>query len=562
MRTLRLVLFSALFSGSSLAATACPDWSTEQAQQELDALAAQLGVWNAAYHQQGRSPVADELYDQSSARFTHWQQCFPGLATLPAPLAGTTGTLIHPVKQTGLVKLTDEQAIQTWLEARHDLWIQPKVDGVAVTLVYQNGHLQHAISRGDGHQGQDWTAQARQIAAIPQQLPQPLDAILHGELYWRMDEHIQASAGGRNARSQVAGALARRQLDPSSAAQIGLFVWDWPNGPAQMPQRLNGLAALGLPLSRQYSQPIKHLSDAAQWRNQWYRSALPFASDGVVLREGQRPAGQHWQASAPTWAIAWKYPLRTALAQVQRIEFRIGRTGRITPLAHLEPVELEGRRIRQVNLGSLRRWQMLDIRPGDQVAIVLAGLTVPHLDNVVWRSPQRTSVSIPKATDYHALSCWQPTAGCEQQFLARLTWLSAKQGLNLTGIRRSTWQTLVSAGRLPHLLAWLSLTAPELAATPGIGETRAQALHSQFQIARQRPFQQWLQALGLPSGFQPTAADTWATLQARNPSQWQSEAGVTLNKARQLHAFFAHSEVQALHQHLQQAEINGFAHRD
>src|SRR5690606_39659072 len=118
-----------------------------------------------------------------------------------------------------------------------------------------------------------------------------------------------------------------------------------------------------------FSHRIADAGEARHWREHWFRSALPFATDGVVLRQAARPHGQHWQARPPSWAAAWKYPARQALAEVRAVEFRVGRSGRITPLLHLEPTRLDDRTLRTVSVGSLARWEALDIRPGDQVAV-------------------------------------------------------------------------------------------------------------------------------------------------------------------------------------------------
>src|SRR5690606_24431978 len=117
----------------------------------------------------------------------------------------------------------------------------------AVTLLYLDGHLQQATSRGDGVRGSDWLAKARMIQAIPKQLADaPPRVVLQGELYWRLPGHVQALDGGVNARSAVAGALARDVLDADTASHIGLFVWDWPDGPSDMAARLHALARMGL----------------------------------------------------------------------------------------------------------------------------------------------------------------------------------------------------------------------------------------------------------------------------------------------------------------------------
>lgn len=536
-------------------AVPCPDWPAEQARRELAALAAQLADWDDAYHRQGRSPISDERYDQSRQRLEDWQACFPAQAPAAiAPLQGAGGPIAHPVAQTGLAKLRDEAAVRAWMAGRDDLWIQPKVDGVAITLVYRDGRLQQAISRGDGRSGQDWTARARLIGAIPQQLPRNDELILQGELYWRVKDHVQARDGGSGLRGQAAGAMARGELDARYAANIGLFVWDWPNGPAGMRERLQSLRVLGFADSAELTLPLRTTEEAGQWREHWYRQPLPFASDGVVLRQGKRPAGTGWIAEPPSWAAAWKYPPRRVLAQVRAVQFQIGRTGRITPLLQLQPVELDGRSVRRVSLGSLGRWQELDVRPGDQVEIALAGLTIPRLDGVAWRTQQRVELQVPDPTQHHTLSCWRPTPGCESQFAARLQWLSGKRGLALPGVGAGTWDRLRPKG----LLDWLALQEGELAARPGFGQRSAAKLYSSLASARHRPFEQWLRALGLPPSGSAPLQGNWDVLAARQAADWDAYNGVGPTRAAQLVAFFDHPEVQRLREQLQLAGIAGF----
>ena len=538
-----------------LSAATCPEWSAARAATEVSALQQRLATWDHAYHVEGRALVSDELYDQSRDRLAQWQACFAKLpSTANAPLHDAGGRVIHPVPQTGLNKLRDLQAVTAWMANRTDLWIQPKVDGVAVTLVYLDGHLSRVISRGDGRSGQDWTAQARRIPAIPLQLPQRAELILQGELYWRLDSHVQRRAGGQNARSRVAGALARTTLNATTAAQIGLFVWDWPNGPPKMSERLAGLQAMGFADSTTLTRPLRTAADAAQWREHWYASALPFASDGVVLRQGQRPPATGWVAAPPRWAAAWKYPLREALSEVRAVQFKIGRSGRITPLLHLAPVELDGRTVQRVSLGSLKRWQALDVRPGDQVSITLAGLTIPRLEQVAWRSQVRAALAVPDPARYHGLSCWQPTPGCESQFSARLEWLSGKRGLALPEVGAGTWDTLQPKG----LLDWLALDEATLATRPGLGPRSAARLSASFALARQRPFAQWLRALGLPpSGSAPLGED-WDSLAARDNATWDAYAGIGARRAAQLVAFFREPQVLALREQLRAAGVSGF----
>jgi DNA ligase (NAD+) len=536
----------------------CPD--TPQAQ--LENLATQIRQWDDSYHRLGQSPVSDELYDQARQRLARWQECLPHLTAAPDnPLATSRGTVPHPVTHTGLDKLLDEQAVSDWLSNRREVWIQPKVDGVAVTLVYRQGRLSQVISRGDGVLGQDWSASARKIPGIVQQLPEPIDLVLQGELYWRLDEHVQSAHGGLNARGKVAGLMNRRRLNATDASGIGLFVWAWPEGQGSFSERLATLARWGFSDSQRYSQPVQTISEATHWRAHWYNHPLPFASDGVVLHQAQRAPAKRWQASAPYWAVAWKYPVANALALVRKVQFKIGRTGRITPMLELEPVQLDDRQISRVSVGSLKRWQALDIRPGDQVSISLAGQVIPRLDGVILRNQQRIEVQAPNPRDFHALSCWQLDPGCEEQLLARLTWLSGNQGLALPHMGRETWNVLIQAGLIAGFLDWLTLDAAELANIDGFGDrSRARVLDS-LNNARQRPFAQWLKALGVPPAARSNLEGDWQTLASRDHQAWLAIDGIGPGRAAHLSAFFRDPQVQALADTLRVAGIDGFQAR-
>lgn len=564
----RLAVFAwIVWTSTALQASPCPGWTPAQASAQMATLQSRLAEWDDRYHRLGESPITDELYDQSRLRLAAWQQCFPTLAApATSPLSTAGGPIRHPVPHTGVGKLANGAQAQAWLKGREDVWVQPKIDGVAVTLEYRQGALHQVLSRGDGTHGHDWTRPARAIAAIPSWLPTPVDLVLQGELYWRLDGHVQAKAGSRNARGTVAGLMARKTLAPEQGVGVGLFVWDWPAGPAPLPERLAALGALGFPESAAYTHPVGQFEDAHHWYQHWYRTALPFATDGVILRQGQRPPAEHWQAKAPYWITAWKYPVAQALATVRDVTFSIGRTGRITPVLELEPVQMDDRQVRRVSMASVQRWQASDVQAGDQVAIDLAGLTIPRFAGVVWRSPSRTAVSGPDPQQYHALTCWRATSGCEQQFLARLAWLSGKQGLGMARVGPGTWDKLVASGKVQGLLDWMTLDDTALRDVPGLGErSRARLLHA-FGHARQQVFAKWWLALGAPSAnlvlgsgvLAPAGGNQWRTATGQTVEQWQAHPGIGALGAEQLRAFMAHPQVRALGEQLGAAGVDGF----
>ncbi|WP_249978186.1 NAD-dependent DNA ligase LigB [Vreelandella olivaria] len=553
----RWLLFAWSLIGVALSAQAepCPDWPRERLAVETQALAEHIALWDRAYHDQGVSLIDDELYDQAVARLATWQACI-GDEPPHRPLTRVTsssGTRVHPVAQTGLNK-ADDDGVRRFTSRREDLWIQPKVDGVAVTLRYQEGQLVEAVSRGDGVRGQDWTARVQQLPAVPTSLNMPLSAVFQGELYWRLTDHVQSRDPASGARGAVAGAMAQTTPSPQTLAQIGLFIWEWPDGPAEMGTRLAQLSALGFDTA-EYTHPLTEQHDAAYWRDRWFNSELPFATDGVVLKQADRPGIRRWSSSPPEWAIAWKYPARQVLAQVRGIEFRIGRTGRITPLLWLYPVTLEGRRISRVSLSSLERWEAWDVRPGDQVAVTLAGLTIPQATEVVWHTRERASVEVPVPERYHLFSCFTLTPDCHDQLLARLTFLSDQLGLQ--GVGEGTWQVLMDAGVVTGLLEWLEVTPDQLQQAYGIGRTRAEALMAQFEVAKTATFPAWLAALGIPPSGSAPLGD-WNTLEGYTQAEWQAMPGVGPVRAEALVAFFSHPELQHMAAQLRQAGVEGF----
>lgn len=552
----RIIAFVA-FLVARVCAAECPAWTSERAQSEIAALDAELARWDTAYHRDGHSPIDDSVYDQARARSAHWRECFPdSKSRAPDPLRSTRGSVPHPIVQTGLDKLPDADAVAQWMHERGDadLWVQPKIDGVAVTLLYVDGRLQLAVSRGDGERGEDWTTKVESIDAVPKKLPDaPPRVVLQGELYWRLIDHVQATHASTGARSRVAGAMARASIDAETAQSIGFFVWEWPDGPASMPERIERLREFGFDEPAAYTIAIDNVEEAGDWRDARFNAELAFATDGVVIRQGTRPDGSQWQAKPPSWAVAWKYPPSEVLAEVRGVEFAIGRTGRITPVVELEPIALDGRTIRRVNAGSLARWKRLDVRAGDHVAISLAGMTIPHLDSVVWRSPARADIDVPDASKFDALTCWHSTDGCESQFLARLEWLGGKHGLDL-GIGRETWESLVDAGAIASLVDVFDSDDSRLAEVIGFGADRANALMVRIALAREQSFATWLRALGAPPHFD---ARDWASATKRDLADWRRE-GLTPAQARAAVAFARHPDMQAAARRLGELSIPGF----
>ncbi len=537
----------------------CPVWPPAKADKEIATLSAQLKRWNDAYWQQGSSPVSDEVYDQLTARLKQWQRCF-GSETADVAIPALAGNIQHPVSHTGVQKVAHKAALRQWMQTRSDLWVQPKVDGVAVTLVYHNGVLTQAISRGDGNKGEDWTEQVRAIPSIPGHLQGVLaNSVLQGELFLLSENHIQKQMGGMNARAKVAGVLMRK-TDKLQLSRIGVFIWAWPDGPATMPQRLTALKEAGFPLTARYTLPVHSVDDVEQQRAQWLISPLPFATDGIVVRSANEPPGERWLPGEGHWVVAWKYAPVSQVAEVRDIRFTVGRTGKISVIAALEPVQLDDKRVQRVNLGSVARWQELDIAPGDQILVSLAGQGIPRIDKVVWRGALRQKPN-PPPSNYHSLTCFYASPECMEQFIARLTWLSSKPVLDIEGVGEAAWRTLYQTHHFDHIFSWLSLTQAQLQATPGFSAARGLAIWHRFNLTRERPFIRWVTAMGIPlpqASLKAATGMSWQEMSQWNISGWRALPGTGEEKARKIVNWLHQPEVDALAKWLAEQHINGF----
>lgn len=538
----------------------CPAWTPARAEREIARLTAQLTRWNENYWRQGASEVNDGVYDQLSARLTQWQRCFGYREQDESSPPGVTSGVMHPVAHTGVQKLADARAVSQWMVGKRDLWVQPKVDGVAVTLVYHHGRLQQAISRGDGLKGEDWTAKARRIPVIPKTVTGALaESVLQGEIFLQRDHHIQKQMGGMNARAKVAGAL-MQQGESKTLSQLGVFIWAWPDGPQNMDHRLTLLRQAGFPLAQHYSQEVTRPEEIAEWRDRWFTTPLPFVTDGVVIRSAIEPEGKYWLPTQGSWVAAWKYTPAAQVAEVKAIHFTVGRTGKIAVVAQLQPVKLDDKQVQRVNIGSLTRWQVLDIAPGDQLLISLAGQGIPRIDSVVWRSAQRTKPT-PPVQKYNALTCFYAAPGCEEQFLARLEWLGSKAVFNIDGLGRAGWQTLHQAHTFTHIFSWMALTPEQLRNTPGFTSVRAARLWHQFNLVRQQPFKRWVTALGLPlsrAALRALADNRWEDIVARTEEGWQRLPDMGNIRAQRMVDAVHHPVISRLTQWLASQKIAGF----
>ncbi|HIA3420501.1 TPA: NAD-dependent DNA ligase LigB [Escherichia coli] len=558
MKVWMAILISILCWQSSAWAV-CPAWSPARAQEEISRLQQQIKQWDDDYWKEGESEIEDGVYDQLRARLTQWQRCFgnePRDAMMP-PLAGT---VMHPVAHTGVRKLADKNALRLWMREHNDLWVQPKVDGVAVTLVYRDGKLNKAISRGNGLKGEDWTQKVSLIPSVPQTVSGPLvNSTLQGEIFLKREGHIQQQMGGINARSKVAGLL-MRQGNSDTLNSLGVFVWAWPDGTQLMTDRLQQLTTAGFTLTQTYTRAVINADEVERIRNEWWKAKLPFVTDGVVVRAAKEPESRHWLPGQAEWLVAWKYQPVAQVAEVKAIQFAVGKSGKISVVASLVPVMLDDKKVQRVNIGSVRRWQEWDIAPGDQILVSLAGQGIPRIDNVVWRGTERTKPTPPE-NRFNSLTCYFASDVCREQFISRLVWLGSKQVLGLDGIGEAGWRALHQTHRFEHIFSWLLLTPEQLQNTPGIAKSKSTQLWHQFNLARKQPFTRWVMAMGIPltrAALNASDERSWSQLLFSTDQFWQQLPGTGSGRARQVIEWKENAQIKKLGSWLAAQQITGF----
>ncbi|HBA8824318.1 TPA: NAD-dependent DNA ligase LigB [Escherichia coli] len=558
MKVWMAILISILCWQSSAWAV-CPAWSPARAQEEISRLQQQIKQWDDDYWKEGKSEVEDGVYDQLSARLTQWQRCF-GNETRDVMMPPLNGAVMHPVAHTGVRKMGDKNALSLWMRERSDLWVQPKVDGVAVTLVYRDGKLNKAISRGNGLKGEDWTQKVRLISAVPQTVSGPLaNSTLQGEIFLKRKGHIQQQMGGINARAKVAG-LMMRQGNSDTLNSLAVFVWAWPDGPHLMTDRLKDLATAGFTLTQTYTRAVKNADEVAHVRNEWWKAKLPFVTDGVVVRAAKEPESRHWLPGQAEWLVAWKYQPVAQVAEVKAIQFAVGKSGKISVVASLAPVMLDDKKVQRVNIGSVRRWQEWDIAPGDQILVSLAGQGIPRIDDVVWRGAERTKPTPPE-NRFNSLTCYFASDVCQEQFISRLVWLGSKQVLGLDGIGEASWRALHQTHRFEHIFSWLLLTPEQLQNTPGIAKSKSAQLWHQFNLARKQPFTRWVMAMGIPltrAALNASDERSWSQLLLSTEQFWQQLPGTGSGRARQVIEWKENAQIKKLGSWLAAQQITGF----
>ncbi len=485
-------------------AAGCPDWSMDKAKNRLSLLEAQIKYHDNLYFNQHHAEISDAEYDQLRDDLSHLQFCFPSLAKAGSFQPSINGkTSCHQSPMGSLKKGRGQQEVSEFLDKsdQSKILLQPKVDGIAIELVYDQGQLISATTRGNGKCGLDITRPIKRVPAIPDTIKTQAPMILHGELFARLDRLNSLLDGYVSARHYVAGHMSRSEWSPAALAKLDFFPWRWVNSPYPTDlENIKVLTSLGFKWPALYTLEIKSLKDVITQREQLVKaSSSPFLMDGIVLKLDSIKARNKWGETSeyPHWALAWKFPAKSIVTEVTHIEFTIGRTGRITPIARVKPRIIEGRTVDSVSLGSLQTLYKRDIAIGDQISIQLQGQATPTFNQVLIRPQDRHIPHPPHEKKYTPFTCLSAGPHCQQQFLARLQWLTGKNGLRLPRLTEPILRKMIENNALVSLPDLFTLNHQKLLFS-GLGTIEASHLLKALETANRRPFSEQLKAIGLP----------------------------------------------------------------
>jgi DNA ligase (NAD+) len=514
-------------------------------------LRAQIAQHDYRYYVLDDPLVADAEYDRLMQELRALEAAHPALITPDSPtqrVAGQPsaafGEVVHQVPMLSLDNAFSEDELRAFDRRIHERLgrsvdleyvAEPKLDGLAVTVIYREGWLERAATRGDGVTGEDVTANVRTIRAVPQRLrgaaPRLLEA--RGEVFMpiarfeRMNE--QARARGEkvfvNPRNAAAGSL--RQLDPRITAArplnaffYGIGALEGASAPPRQSELLEWLRGYGLPVSPEARTVTGVAGCLAYYRSMGERrAALPYQIDGVVYkldsREDQERLG--FVSRAPRWAIAHKFPADEAFTVVRDIGFQVGRTGALTPVARLEPVFVSGVTVSNVTLHNIDEVHRKDVRVGDTVVVRRAGDVIPEVVSVVLDKRPAHSVAVelparcPVCHSQVLRVAGEAVARCTGGFTCRaqrqesLRHFASRRALDIEGLGDKLVEQLVEREAVKSPADLYGLSAAQLAPLERMGEKSAANLIAAIGKSRHTTLPRLLYGLGIREVGEATA---------------------------------------------------------
>jgi DNA ligase (NAD+) len=541
----------------------------EDAAIELERLAAEIAHHNRLYHTNDAPEISDADFDALVRRNAAIEAAFPELVRADSPSrqvgaapAGHLSKVAHAQPMFSLDNaFSDEDVadflrrVRRFLNLGDDMAValtaEPKIDGLSCSLRYEEGRLVQALTRGDGRAGEDVTANVRTIPDIPADIAGAPDVFeVRGEVYMAKEDFAalnarllaEAQAAGKearqfaNPRNAAAGSLRQKDAAVTAARPLRFLAWGWgetstPPGDNQA-AAIARIAGMGFPVSDLFAGPLALDEALAQYRRiEARRADLPFDIDGVVYKVDRLD----WQARlgfvgrAPRWGVAHKFPAERAQTTLNDIEIQVGRTGKLTPVAKLEPVTVGGVVVRNATLHNADEIERLGVRPGDRVVLQRAGDVIPQIvenltrdaDRPAWSFPGLCPICQSEAVREEGEVDVRCTGGliCAAQRLERLKHFVSRGALDIESLGEKRLQEFLDLGWMgePADIFRLKNHRDDLLAIKGWKETSVDALLAAIEAKRAPDAARLLFGLGIRHIGAITARDLlkrYATLPA------------------------------------------------
>ena len=530
----------------------------------MEELREQVQYHNARYHGHDDPEISDAEFDELARELRQLEIEHPELVDDSSPTLSvgsaaitTFDPVVHRVPMTSLDNAMDESELRAWgdrvAKGLGDQTVryvcELKIDGLAISIRYENGVLVQAATRGDGKVGEDVTANVATISSLPKKITSAPEVVeVRGEIFMsiaafeklkaeREAENLERVSNGRsplpvpvNPRNAGAGSL--RQKDPTITAKREMSLWSYQLGEVvggpeftSHHDTLEFLRALGFPVNPAITI-VDSIEAVTQFCNEWKerRHELPYEIDGVVIKVDDLSQREQlgFTSRAPRWAIAFKFPPEEKHTLLLDIQVSVGRTGRTTPFAVLEPVFVGGSTVGMATLHNRDQVSAKDVRPGDTVVVRKAGDVIPEVVGPVlskrpknskpWLFPTQcpcpVKSTLVKLDDVADTRCVEPS--CPFQRDQRIMYFASRGAMDIEGLGDRTVFALSEAGLVADVGDLYSVTVEQLLTLEGFAELSAQNLVASIQASRSRPLPKLLTALGIKN-LGPAAAESLAS---------------------------------------------------
>ncbi len=523
----------------------------DEAKDIVEALRDKIRYHNYRYYVLNDPVVSDAEYDALMEKLRALEEKFPDLQSPNSPTQKVggepreeLGLVEHPSPMLSLKAVYDEADVRGFDETcRQTLNVdtvgyvaEPKYDGVAIELIYEDGRLSVASTRGDGETGEDVTHNVKTVKEVPLVLLEQADInvparlVVRGEVYMRKDEfnamnQQRLDAGQEpfaNPRNAAAGSL--RQLDPNVTAQRPLHIFIYAvvfvEGPPERPEThgevLKMLPDWGFPVNLSRSQHCEDGEALLRYHEDMVnvRDELSYEIDGVVYKVDRFAAQETLgvRSRSPRWALAYKFQPRRATTEIKEIEVQVGRTGQLTPVARLKPVHIAGVEVRRVSLHNQSEIERQRIGVHDKVLVERAGDVIPHVIKVVrseddheqneservFKMPDHCPVcgaDVVMSEDKKQARC--PNANCPAQIRERLTHFASREAMDIEGLGERRAQQLIDAGLVEDIASLYTLTKEDLVALERFADKSAENLLEEIEASKTQTLARFLYALGI-----------------------------------------------------------------